>query len=334
MIALGWICCITLGGCSKPPAPKADIRLNKNDAGQVQAASLVGRNVSDDDLKQMTSHAELTELRLQECSKVTALGLAHLKGKLPKLQLLELVRVPIDDSAMESLASAANLTDVSLAHTNIAGAGLSQLANSPVKRLTLFSRTVTVEGMQAIGTLKQLEELELQCQDLKLNDLTSLSELKALKKLVAYRTPVGKGGLSVLKGLNSLEYLHVSSTDIDDASIEVLNQLSNLQTLIVDNGGISDAGIKRLSLPKLKQLSLDGCRGITDLGLGNFAGMPAIESLMLGSTGVKGVDLTPLSNLLHLKEVRLMGNQFRGTPESIEALKKKLPNCEVLIMRG
>jgi hypothetical protein len=62
--------------------------------------------------------------------------------------------------------------------------------------------------------------------------------------------------------------------------------------------------------------------------------MPALESLMLGSTGVDGYDLTPLANLPNLKEVKLMGKQFKGGEKAVKELKTKLPKCEVFIMRG
>jgi Leucine-rich repeat (LRR) protein len=134
--------------------------------------------------------------------------------------------------------------------------------------------------------------------------------------------------------MTQLQHLHLNSADINDQALETLNTLSGLEWVEIDYGTMTNEGLKQLQLPKLKHLSLDSCKGITDEGLGNFSGMQALETLMLGSTGVAGIDLTPLANLPNLKEVRLMGNQFRGGDKAIEALKAKLPNCEVVIMRG
>jgi Leucine-rich repeat (LRR) protein len=155
-----------------------------------------------------------------------------------------------------------------------------------------------------------------------------------MKTFIAYRTQVATGGMDTLKGLVELQWLHLNSNDVNDESIAALNSLTGLERLDLDNARFTDEGIKDLRLPKLKQLSLDGCIGITDAGLANFSGMPAVETLMLGGTGVAGIDLTPLSNLPNLKEVRLLGNQFKGNDDSIRALKAKLPKCEVVIMRG
>ena len=325
-------CCI-LSGCNGA-RPTPDIRLTKDATGQVTSIVMVGKYITDSDLKDATKHTQVTELKLQECSKVTNKGLGHFKGSFPQLKSLELVRVPVNDSSLADLSNSQSLADLTLAHTNVTGQGLKHLVNCPIKRIAIFSRVVTADGMKNLGMLKGLEELELHCQDSNMKDLVAISELKKLKKLVAFRTPVGRQGLEVLRGLDQLQWLHLNSSDIDDESIEVLNTLTSLEWAEFDDGTLTNEGIKRLQLPKLKQFSLDGCRGITDEGLSNFTGMPAIESLMLGGTGVAGIDLTPLSSLPNLKEVRLMGNQFRGNEESIRALKAKLPKCEVVIMRG
>ncbi len=104
--------------------------------------------------------------------------------------------------------------------------------------------------------------------------------------------------------------------------------------MTLSNSTITAAGIGALQLPKLKKFSLDGTKTATDGALGNFQGMPNLETLMLGGNSVSGVDLTPLANLPNVKEVLLMGNQFKGNDETLKALKALLPHCEVNIMRG
>lgn len=320
-------------GCNgaKPPA---DIRLTKDSAGQVTSITMVGKAVTDADLRDASKHSLLTELKLQECSQVTNKGLSELGDVIAQLEFLDVVRVPIDDSSLKDLAKASALKDLTLANTIVIGPGLEQLASCPLKRLVIISRVVTAEGMKSLSKVSSVEELELQCQDLILKDLAGINELKKLKKLIAYRTPVGPGGLEAIRGLAQLQWLHLNSNDVNDGSVTALNTLVGLERLDLDSARFTNEGIKELRLPNLKQLSLDGCIGITDAGLANFSGMPALESLMLGGTGVAGIDLTPLSNLPNLKEVRLLGNQFRGNEDSIRSLKAKLPNCEVVIMRG
>lgn len=331
---VGLIAFVTIAGC-KGAKPAADIRLEKDAAGQVTSATLVGRNVTDADIQEIAKNGQqLTELRFQECSQVTSQGMQAFQGAFPQLKLLDLVRVPIDDDALANLANSTTLADVTLAHTNITGTGLRHLASCPLKRLVVVSRVVTTDGMKNLGTLLTLEELELNCQDLPLKEISAVAQLKNLKKLMAFRTPVGPQGIEVLKGMSQIEYLHLNSPDINDDSVATLNTLSNLEWAEFDYGTLTNDGIKQLQLPKLKQLSLDGCKSVTDDGLGNFAGMPALESLMLGSTGVAGIDLTPLANLPNLKEVKLMGNQFKGGDKAIQDLKAKLPNCQVFIMQG
>jgi hypothetical protein len=313
---------------------KPDIRLDKDASGVVQAMSFIGRHVSNADLKVLAKHSSVTQVNMQECSKLSDPGFAAIKDALARLTKLELVRIPITDAALANLSGAAQLNDLKLAHTNIHGSGFQSLSGLPIKRLSLVSRHVTQEGMRQIGAMKELEELELDCQDLSLKVIDLGGNLKKLRALDASRMPVGPGGIESLRGLDRLEKLVLHSNDVNDESIDVINTLQELTQAEFANAIITDQGLKRLSLPKLKFLSLDGCRRVTDQGLGNFAGLPSLERLMLGSSGVAGRDLTPLANLPNLKEIILMGNQFRGNDDTIKALQEKLPQCEVSIMRG
>ncbi len=323
---------LALFGCTKRPT--ADIRISKDAAGQESNVTLVGKNVRDDDLKSLADKSSLRELSLQECSQVTDAGIAGLQSIIGGLTKLSMIRVPVSDDGLKHFSGAKSLADLTLAHTNVTGAGLAHLSNLPIVRMSLQSRVVKGEALAAIANLQELQDLELQCQDLTLASLPALGKLSKLQSLVAFRTPVGPGGIESLRGLAQLRKLVLFSKDIDDASIDALNTLTNLEELEIASASLTDVGLGKLKLPKLKNLSLDSCTGITDAGLANFGGMPELERLMLGGSSVQGKDLTPLANLKKLKNVLIMGNQFKGNSESIGALKKLLPDCEVSIMRG
>ena len=331
-LASSILACITVGCGSKRAAP--DIRLGAAADGTTTTATLVGAHVRDSDLEALAKQPSILELSLQECSGVSDAGLAKLKAIIPNLKKVSLIRVPVSDEGLQHLAGATSLTELTLAHTNVKGSGLASLSGLPLVRLTLQSRTVQADALSALSQLTNLEELELQCQDITIASLPNLTKLTKLNSLVAYRTPVGKGGMSSLKGLTNLRKLILFSADIDDDSIDAINTLTGLEEAELASASISDSGLKRLNLPSLKRLSLDSCSRVTDEGLAQFVGMPQLERLMLGGTSVQGKDLTPLANLAQLKEVLLMGNQFKGNAETIKALKEKLPNCEVSIMRG
>lgn len=171
--------CGILSGCDGVrPAP--DIRLMKDASGEVTSIVMVGKGITDSDLKEATKHTQVIELKLQECSKVTNKGLGHFKGSFPQLKSLELVRVPVDDSSLADLSNSQSLADLTLAHTNVTGHGLKYLVNCPITRIVIFSRVITADGMKNLGMLKGLEELELHCQDSSLKELVAINELKKL----------------------------------------------------------------------------------------------------------------------------------------------------------
>jgi hypothetical protein len=129
---------------------------------------MVGNAVTDSDLRDASKHKLLVELKMQECSKVTSQGLSELGSAIARLEVLDIVRVPFDDSSMKDLANASALTDLTLANTNVKGPGLERLASCPLKRFVFISRVATAEGINSLSKLSSIEELELQCQDLSL----------------------------------------------------------------------------------------------------------------------------------------------------------------------
>ncbi len=322
---------LTIGCESRPPA---DIRLTTDSSGNTISAVLIGPNVRDADLASLVKYTGLQDLHLQECSQITDAGLAKLTDLSSRLTKLSLIRIPVSDAGMKFLANARTLKDLTLAHTNVSGSGLQHLANSPLARLSLQSRSVKADALAELSKLAGLEELELQCQDITLGSLPILGSLKKMTSLVAFRTPVGKGGLESLRGLSQLRKLILSSSEIDDESIDAINSLSGLEEVEFATASITNEGLKKIKLPKLRDLSLDTCVNITDEGLANLTGMPELERLMLGGTSVQGKDLTPLAVLRKLKIVLLKASQFKGNDQSIQNLQGRLPECQVSIMRG
>lgn len=317
-------------GCSRP---EPDVRQILDASGQVEAMQFVGRNVLNKDLRQVVEHAGVKDIEIQECSQVTDSGLAAFENA-TGIEKISFVRVPITDAAMASLTKIHSLTDLKLAHTEVKGSGIGQLAAIHLARLTLFSRVVDAEALSSLASLSSLKELELNCQDITLADMPYLSTLSGLESLSAIQTPVGESGLESIRGLTQLHTLKLSSMDVTDASIDAINTLSSLREAEFSMSGITDEGLKRLDLPSIKWLSLSGSRGVTDAGLANLAGLPNLEVFMATGTSISGEDFTGLGVLPKLREIYILGNQFKGNDETIEQLRKILPNCDVVIMNG
>lgn len=332
---------LVVSGCTSQSPPtgnptgirSSNASLERDADGQVVAMSFFGDGVTDADLQKVAAHGKLSRLTLQQCSQISDDGLAVLKDA-HELAELELIRVPVTDAGFEHLKSSRSLAELLVGHAPITGAGLRHLENVPIVRLSIHSRTVTGEGLRALLSLSSLKEIELNCPEISLGQLPSLVSLEELESVVANGTPIGSGGLEILRGHPRLRKLILYASEVDDARLGVFNTLSELEELELGGALITNEGLKQLSMESLKSLSLDSCTAIDDSGLRNLAGMRQLEFLNLMGTSVAGLDLTGLQVLPHLKRVLIAAQQFRGNDDTIDALKKLLPNCEVVIVQG
>lgn len=98
--------------------------------------------------------------------------------------------------------------------------------------------------------------------------------------------------------------LDLSATKVTDASVAKLSAATNLKQIRLAETGITDASIDTLlKLKSLESINLYGTK-VTNAGVMKLAGMPNLKRLYLWQTEV--------------------------TPETIAALKQKLPNCEII----
>ena len=113
------------------------------------------------------------------------------------------------------------------------------------------------------------------------------------------------GQVAVLAKLSpQVVWLKLSDTRITDAAMPTVAMLKNLQKLHLERTVLTDAGLKQLTaLPYLEYLNLYGTR-ITDAGLASLAGLKALRTVYVWQTDV--------------------------TPAGIAALKKALPNVEII----
>lgn len=308
-------------------------RVERDDAEQVIKLTFLASSVTDDELRELANLSGLRELTLQECQQITDEGLAPLK-ELSALKTLKLIQVPVSDAGLAHLSGTAALEELLLGHTDVTGTGLAHLAGAPFKRLVIFSNVATAEGLSALAKLTDLTHLELHCAHIKVEDLPSFALLTNLESLVLTRTPLGPTGLARIEGLPRLKRLVLDAQDVDDEQLAILSTLGELDELELTGARATDAGLSRLVLPKLKALSLADCTQITDAGLHNLSGLSSLETLNLAGSSVAGKDLLGLAALRTLRTVLISGAQFKGNDQTIDTLKERLPNCEVVILRG
>jgi len=131
--------------------------------------------------------------------------------------------------------------------------------------------------------------------------------------------------LAVLKDVRSI---NLSETLITDAGLVHLAKLPNIRRLFLYGTKVTDKGLPHLKgLVSLETLCLDETR-VSDEGLENIRGLKALEVLHLRSRlPVSDRSIPLIIRFEKLRELKVAGTKI--TPEGLERLKRKLPDCRI-----
>ena len=107
-----------------------------------------------------------------------------------------------------------------------------------------------------------------------------------------------------------------------------LAKLSRLNRLFLYGTEVTDKGLVHLGkLSSLESLCLDETR-ISDEGMSNLKGLVQLEVLHLRSRlPVSDTSIPVIVRFEKLRELKVQGTKI--TPEGLERLKRKLPDCRI-----
>jgi uncharacterized membrane protein len=117
--------------------------------------------------------------------------------------------------------------------------------------------------------------------------------------------------------------------NLDDATFKKLEPVTaKFVSVDLSATKITDQAVSQLAAAKdLKLIRLPET-SVTDACIDTLVTLPALESINLYGTKVTDAGVSKLSTMLQLKRLYLWKTAV--TPEAIQALKEKLPNCEII----
>ena len=244
------------------------------------------------------------------------------------LQSLSLYHTEVQDTDLRHISHLIGLEQIGLAITNISDEGLKYLSSlKNLKELNLSKTKITDAGLIHLAKLSELEILSLGDDLITNKGLIQLRDLKNLKVLILKDTKITDEGLFHLNELNSLISLNLSHTDIEGRGLLQLRDLSKLEWLLLGSTSINDAILMHIGEMKtLKGLYLNETQ-ITDTGIGYLKNLDQLEQLVLAKTKITDEGLKHFIGLSELKHLNLDGTLV--SKESVENLKKALPNCRI-----
>ncbi len=146
--------------------------------------------------------------------------------------------------------------------------------------LYIGSRNLTDSGMEDIGRMSQLRELDLS------------------------GSAVGADGIRSLQRLRNLSRLQLGQS-IDDSALAAVARLRQLDDLDLEATRVTDAGLKALLGMKLKSLALPR-RALTDLGLKHYlAVVPAPVKLDLSKWTITNAGMKEIGKITDLRHLNI-----------------------------
>ena len=218
---------------------------------------------------------------------------------------------------MQHLRGLRRVQSVLMNDTAITDAGLEPIGKlDTLRNLDLRGCPVSNTGLVHLKGLKKLKALRLSGKsgattvDVEgFNHISSLNGLKVLAADFLFGDMVA--AISRLDGVTNLEELYLAGTAFDDEAAILLSRFSKLRQLRVSQTQISDQGLAHLAkLKSLTILDLSENSQISDTGLRHLAGMNQLQNLNLWRVNIMDSGIAHLAGLTNLASLNLDNTQL------------------------
>jgi Leucine-rich repeat (LRR) protein len=184
-------------------------------------------------------------------------GLDRLQPLGPTLEELVLRRVRMKGAGLKHFT---NLRSLDLTWSYIEDKEMGVLAG--MKRLRKFWARDTRIGetaLQALGSLSELEEIDIGGADVSESGLANLSGLTRVKKLNLLGANITDAGLDSIAGMKDLEFLNLYRTKVSNAGLEKLKRFSKLREVDLRYSRATQAGVEslRAAMPSTELIFMD-----------------------------------------------------------------------------
>lgn len=208
---------------------------------------------------------------------------------------------------------------------------LSRLANLPdLVTLDLANMNVTGPGLKAVGTLTNLERLNLTLTPVTDPFLENLRDLTKLRVLSLASAKCTGEGFRFLGKLKQLENANFHFTPVNDAGLAGIATVTSLERLEIVHCHFTDAGAPELAkLVNLQRLQI-GSREATGAAIAPLTALTKLRELDLHDGQASPEGIAHASRILSLRVLRIYGPVKDESAEQIAKLK----NLESLVAPG
>lgn len=268
-----------------------------------------------------------------QLTEADVLELAALDSGLDQVEELDLKGSRLSPAALDALSSFRNLKHLNLQSAYFGGGDLSGISKLTTLESLDLSRTATKNAnLASISGLTGLKVLKLAQTAINDDGLTQLSSLTALEELDISATDIVGVGLAAFgkDGANApLRILRASQSKLGTQGFRFINQFP-LEELLASKSMVTDLSLAGLrGCNKLKVLDLS-FNQITDDAAKWLVSSQVLEHVnLMRNPGISDGALRRLQTISTLKLLNL--TKTSGSPKAIEGLKKRLPECQIML---
>ena len=155
---------------------------------------LLGKHITDEDVKQLANVKEMHELCLAH-TEITAESIPII-AKIPGLINLDIAGIRLDNKGLKPLANHPTLKRIVINETAVTAAGLETLATIPnLDCLEVYKCFITDSGMKHVAKMVNLTKISLDSTKVTDKGILQLTPLTKLRRLQVWDTEVTAEGI-------------------------------------------------------------------------------------------------------------------------------------------
>ncbi|KAK4435467.1 hypothetical protein Salat_0710100 [Sesamum alatum] len=297
----------------------------------------------------ITGMANLKEVDLSRCSKITDAGITHLLS-VPALEKLCISETGVTADGVAGLASLTNLFMLDLGGLPVNDSALSSLqVLKKLKHLDLWGSEISNEGAVLLKTFPSLSSLNLAWTNV--TDLPNLSSLAYLNmsNCTVHSLFEGEGhkacmeklvlsGATITNVSEAFQYVETSKLcflDLSSSSLQsfsFLRSMNALTNLNLSDSALVDNSVEHIAYigAKLRYLNLSNTK-VTSEGIGALAGhVPNLETVLLSGTPIDDTAVSYISMMLSLKAINLSKTNVKGLIRQDSDVSDDVPTFSAL----
>jgi hypothetical protein len=233
----------------------------------------------------------------------------------------------INDEWLSQIQGLTDIRRLDIANVAIKGPGLRYVGTlTNLESINMTLTPITDEYLEPLGNLTQLKVIGLASAECNGTGCKYLHKLTKLENLNFHHTPVNDQGLKEICQMTSLERLEIVHCFWTDAGAMNLANLKNLQRLQLGSRKATGASIGYLrALPKLRELDIHDLENASE-AIRLASEIPTLTALRVYVGPINDDDVKSISHLSELQELILEGSKITdaglGSLANLTKLKK------------